>query len=147
MLVLFDTRVYYCITKYTLTEPSTNKKKRKRNSSSDTIYVLLDGEDVSTQIAVNAEHCTEIETKMDYSFCEAFETFLEKQIKPYDDDRYYLKCSYAINTAKTYYIQSIDKIMKDGILVTLRSDEIRHFKFDKLYIACGDGITQSCDLW
>ena len=28
------------------------------------------------------------------------------------------------------------------MIVNLRNGDIRHFKFDKLYIACGDGVIE-----
>lgn len=138
MFVLFNETVHIVAQEYTLT-PATapiDKKKRKRTQDTETIYILIDGDRPSRQIAVKSSDCTPLKIKMDYDFEKKLHTFLTKEY----EETHYLKCSYSTSPDKSYYIESIDKIMKDGLMVSLRSGDIRHFKFDKLYMACGDYI-------
>jgi len=148
MFIKFDNEIYWVRGCYTLTSPtsttSTNSKSKKRKQmDSDRIYVIRDCTYTSAgDIAVKASDCEEI-SSIDSSFEEVLDEFLEEYFSS-SDDKKYLKCSYETNRKKSYYISSIDKIMDDGMIVSLHDGEIRHFKFDKLYIGCGDGLKEDC---
>ena len=142
MFVKFDNKIYWVKTSYVLTQPSTTSKKRKRIY--ETIYILHDCE--IEEIAVKAEECESLSGTLSYSIEDELNEFLERKLaNRYKENCYetvYLKCSYETNPKKEYYIESIDKILEDGMIVNLRNGDIRHFKFDKLYIACGDGVIE-----
>ena len=140
MFVKFDNEFYWVKSSYTLTAPA-SKTSKKRKQSEETIYILKDVLSCYTrydEIAVKSSDCEEVDGLCS-SLEELINEFLEKNFS--NDEKTYLKCSYKTNPKKEYYISSIDKIMTDGMIVSLHNGDIRHFKFDKIYIACGDGLT------
>lgn len=148
MIVLFNDEVHWVMDSYTLVQPKeelTKSKKRKQASENEEIYLIVNCSDsysMRRQFAVNSIHCTKIETKMDSDVEDCIHTILEKKIlfsNTRSNDINW-KCSYKTNPKKSYYIHTIDKIMKDGMIVNEDIGETRHFKFEKLYNACGDGF-------
>ena len=150
MLVLFNDEVHWVMDSYTLVQPkennsSTKTKKRKQASEDEEIYLIVNCSDsysMRKQFAVKSIHCTKIETKMDSDVEEYIQILLENNLlssNPRSSEINW-KCSYQTNPNKSYYIYTIDKIMKDGMIVNESRGETRHFKFEKLYNACGDGL-------
>jgi hypothetical protein len=148
MLVLFNDEVHWVMDSYTLVQPKqelSKSKKRKQPTEDEEIYLIVNCSDsysMRRQFAVKSIHCTKIETKMDSDVAECIQTLLENNAlfsNPRSCEINW-KCSYQTNSKKSYYIYTIDKIMEDGMIVNEGRGETRHFKFEKLYNACGDGL-------
>jgi hypothetical protein len=136
MLVMFNEKLHYVFQQHDVISPNTHTtgKKRKASTQLQTVYFVADCTNLDDRFMVNAADCTEVESDIDYYLSEALEEFLKEKHR-------YLKCSYATSPDKNYYISTVDKLMQDGMIVTLRCGEVRHFKYAKMYIACGDGVT------
>ena len=148
MLVLFNTEVHYVIDMHYLVEPliTSSGKKRKRSSSVDKIYILVnckDEESIKEQFAVNADHCTELNVSINIE--DSLATFIEHNLSTNtSSDIIRWTVSYRVSDKKEYKeykIRSIHSILKDSIVIETREGEIRRFKFDKLVERCGEGIT------
>ena len=139
MLVRFDNKFYFLIKQYNLEIPSnlSSQNGKKRKYKNQDVYLLVDSSD-SDPIAVLSEHCEKIDSDLSYSFIEECTTFLN-HISNYNNCPR-LKVSYETNKSKEYFIKSISTILEDGMIVNLHDGEIRHFKFNKLNICCGDGF-------
>ena len=141
MLVTFNDTLHYVFEQHYIVTPESKKStqgaKKRKAAARDltTVYLIADCTNLDERFMVNGADCTDVKTDVDYGLQEALEEFLTCK-----KSRKYLKCSYATSPEKNYYISSIDKIMQDGMLITLRDGEVRHFKFAKTYIACGDGV-------
>jgi hypothetical protein len=153
MLVLFNNEVHWVMDSYTLVQPkeenssTTNKgkgKKRKQPLEIEEIYLIVNCDDsysMRRQFAVNSIHCTKIETNMDSDVANCIQTLLENNMSSNSRSLdIYWKCSYQTNSKNSYYIYTIDKIMEDGMIINEFRGDTRHFKFEKLYNACGDGL-------
>lgn len=151
MLVLFQDKLHWIVDQHRIVSPTESKavNRKKRKTPDRWIYIIFDvSEDVenSEKIAVLDEHCQQV--NIDRSF--DWESFTEIIEKKFDHNR----CDYdyeyeqepfwkMIYGEKTYYIRSIDKVMKDGFLCQLKNDDIRHFKFEKVHSSgCGTGIVK-----
>ena len=149
MLVSFENRLHWVVEQHIITSPNEGKNKKKRKSPDQCVYIMFDVSDYvenSRKIAVMDEHCEKID--VDRSF--DWESFTEIIQKKYDTNRcdYDYECELEpfwkmIYGEKTYYIRTIDKVLKDGFICQLKNDDIRHFKFAKVNSGgCGSGIVK-----
>ncbi len=146
MLVKFDDKLYYLTNSYVLTNPTQTGKKRTRQQaaasckreSTTEIYSLLDCKNIREEIHVDAKHCTKVKTNESYDFKEYLDKFIENERS--SRKHISLKFSYVKNPQKEYYLSSIDSILEDSLVVELDDGSIKRFKFEHLYIGCGDGF-------
>ncbi len=140
MFVNFDNRLHYVLREYSLETPAQNVKGKKRKISQE-IYILVDcTSDMTKEIAVNANDCQRSEVKMPYEF----QTYFDRYIKGLQEGRLvHIKFSYEGGKSDYYVISRFISINSDHIIVETRDDEIKHFKYDKIYFSCVDGICKS----
>jgi hypothetical protein len=155
MLVLFDDKVHWVVNQFTIEEPLSKNKSRKRKNVSDEIYIAVNCKDESSlrkEIAIRSSDCTKLNVSIHVE--DSLTTFIEHNLySNTSSDKIYWKVSYLLtnskykktenndsNTYKEYHIDSIQSILKDSIIVDI-GGEIRRFKFENLVEGCGDGIS------
>jgi hypothetical protein len=141
MFVKFNDELHLVLHCHYLTQPKPVKNTRKRKQvETEKIYVLVDCNSTSglkNEICVRASECETLEKKSE----------VPSDVISFIDRRYvhkepciFLRISYETNSDEHYDIETIQKMTNEGMIVELRSGDIRHFKYGKIQFDFHDGV-------
>ncbi len=148
MLVLFNDEVHWVVNSYTLQSPkntsSVQTRKRKSCDNEEEIYIIVNCSNnyyIRREFAVKAMHCTKINVDIESGVYDSLSTMIEHNLlSSTNTSSVDWKVSYETGSKDSYIVKNVEKVFEDGILVKIRGNEYRHFKFNKLHEACGDGL-------